>query len=64
MPLIMSLKWRRGKGRLGQVKNSGKRWLQKMLLQIQRYDLHVKYTPRKDMLIADALSKAFAMIET
>ncbi|KAF7664613.1 hypothetical protein LDENG_00172010 [Lucifuga dentata] len=29
-----------------------------MLLQIQKYDVHVRYTPGKDMLIADILSRA------
>ncbi|CAI5681987.1 unnamed protein product [Oreochromis niloticus] len=32
--------------------------LQGMLLQLQRYDLTVTYTPGKDMFIADALSRA------
>ncbi|RXN07853.1 macrophage-expressed gene 1 protein-like [Labeo rohita] len=32
-----------------------------MLLQLQRYDLHVKYTPGKDVLIADSLSHAVAI---
>lgn len=30
--------------------------LQKMLLQLQQYDLNVTYTPGKDLLIADTLS--------
>jgi hypothetical protein len=30
--------------------------LQRMLLQIQKYDIHIVYTPGKDMLIADTLS--------
>jgi len=34
--------------------------LQRMLLQLQRYDLIVQYTPGKDMVIADALSRAVA----
>ncbi|KAL1271927.1 hypothetical protein QQF64_030943 [Cirrhinus molitorella] len=33
--------------------------LQRMLLQLQRYNLQVIYTPGKDMLIADTLSRAF-----
>ncbi|KAI2646673.1 Retrovirus-related Pol polyprotein from transposon 17.6 [Labeo rohita] len=32
--------------------------LQRMLLQLQKYDLIVQYTPGKDMLIADTLSRA------
>ena len=32
--------------------------LQRMLLQLQRYDLNVIYTPGKDLLIADTLSRA------
>ncbi len=32
--------------------------LQGMLLQLQRYDLHVTYTPGKDMHTADTLSRA------
>ena len=31
--------------------------LQRLLLQLQRYDLTIKYEPRKDMLLADALSR-------
>ena len=31
--------------------------LQHMLLQLQRYDLTIKYRPGKDMLLADALSR-------
>ena len=31
--------------------------LQQMLLQLQRYDLTIKYRPEKDMLLADALSR-------
>ena len=31
--------------------------LQRMLLQLQRYDLTIKYRPGKDMLLADALSR-------
>ena len=31
--------------------------LQRMLLQLQRYDLTIKYKPGKDMLLADALSR-------
>lgn len=34
--------------------------LQRMLLQLQKYDLNVQYTPGKDMLVADALSRAVA----
>uniref|UniRef100_A0A3B3DIW6 ribonuclease H n=1 Tax=Oryzias melastigma TaxID=30732 RepID=A0A3B3DIW6_ORYME len=34
--------------------------LQGMLLQLQRYELTVTYTPGKDMFIADALSRATA----
>ncbi|KAJ8383911.1 hypothetical protein AAFF_G00213740 [Aldrovandia affinis] len=32
--------------------------LQRMLLQIQKYDIHISYTPGTDMLIADTLSRA------
>ena len=32
--------------------------LQRMLLQVQRYQLHVEYVPGKDVLMADALSRA------
>lgn len=32
--------------------------LQRMLLQLQRYDLNVTYTPGKELLIADTLSRA------
>ena len=32
--------------------------LQRMLLQTQKYDIHVTYTPGKDMAVADALSRA------
>ena len=32
--------------------------LQRMLLQLQRYDLDVIYKPGKEMLIADTLSRA------
>ena len=32
--------------------------LQRMLLQIQRYDIHITYTPGKDMAVADTLSRA------
>lgn len=32
--------------------------LQRMLLQIQKYDINVVYTPGKEMLIADTLSRA------
>ena len=32
--------------------------LQGMLLQLQRYDLYITYTPDKHMYIADALSRA------
>lgn len=32
--------------------------LQRMLLQLQRYDLNVIYTPGKELLIADTLSRA------
>ncbi|KAF7646359.1 hypothetical protein LDENG_00188930 [Lucifuga dentata] len=38
--------------------------LQHMLLQLQRYDLHIRYTPGKEMLIADAFSRAFDAVET
>ena len=37
--------------------------LQGMLLQLQRYDLHVTYTPGKHMYIADTLSRATASRE-
>ena len=33
--------------------------LQRMLLQLQRYDLNIVYTAGKDMHVADALSRAF-----
>ena len=33
--------------------------LQRMLLQLQRYTLHVRYTPGKYMYIADTLSRAY-----
>lgn len=33
--------------------------LQRMLLRLGRYQLHVKYTPGKEMHIADALSRAY-----
>lgn len=32
--------------------------LQRMLLQLQKYDMRIVYTPGKDMLVADALSRA------
>ena len=32
--------------------------LQRMLLQVQRYQLHVEYVPGKEVLMADALSRA------
>lgn len=35
--------------------------LQRVLLQLQCYDLLVIYTPGKDVLIADTLSRAVAM---
>lgn len=38
--------------------------LQRMLLQIQKYDIQVRYTPGKDMLIADTLSRAVAPTTT
>ena len=31
--------------------------LQRMLLQLQRYDLTIKYRPGKDMLLADAFEQ-------
>lgn len=37
--------------------------LQGMLLQLQRYDLHITYTPGKHMYIADTLSRATASRE-
>lgn len=37
--------------------------LQGMLLQLQRYDLHITYTPGKHMHIADTLSRATASRE-
>jgi len=37
--------------------------LQGMFLQLQRYDLHVTYTPGKHMYIADTLSRATASRE-
>ncbi|PFX12349.1 Retrovirus-related Pol polyprotein from transposon 17.6 [Stylophora pistillata] len=33
--------------------------LQRLLLRIQRYDLHVQYTPGTDIPVADALSRAY-----
>ncbi|KAF7662870.1 hypothetical protein LDENG_00224500 [Lucifuga dentata] len=38
--------------------------LQCMLLQLQGYDFHIRYIPGKEMLIADALSRAFSAVET
>ena len=32
-------------------------WFQQMLLRLQNYDVTIKYHPRKEMLIADALSR-------
>ncbi|KAJ8416486.1 hypothetical protein AAFF_G00357740 [Aldrovandia affinis] len=32
-----------------------------MLLQIQKYDIHISYTPGTDMLIADTLSRAYPL---
>ena len=32
-------------------------WLQRMLLQLQKYDMMIKYKPGSEMLLADALSK-------
>lgn len=37
--------------------------LQKMLLQLQRYDLNVKYTPGKDVLIAVAIGQVHKDME-
>ncbi|KAL1260046.1 hypothetical protein QQF64_007873 [Cirrhinus molitorella] len=34
-------------------------WLQRMLLQLQRYDIHIIFTPGNQMLIADTLSRAY-----
>uniref|UniRef100_A0A3B3SK60 ribonuclease H n=1 Tax=Paramormyrops kingsleyae TaxID=1676925 RepID=A0A3B3SK60_9TELE len=33
--------------------------LQRMLLRLQKYDFEIKFLPGKDMLVADALSRAF-----
>lgn len=33
--------------------------LQRILLRLQRYDIKVKYIPRKDMLLADMLSRLY-----
>ncbi len=33
--------------------------LQRMLLQLQRYDIHIVFTPGNQMLIADTLSRAY-----
>ena len=33
--------------------------LQRMLLRLQRYDYTLRYTPGKDMVIADTLSRAY-----
>lgn len=35
------------------------KWLQRMMLRIQKYDLDVVYVPGKDMLLADTLSRAY-----
>ena len=32
-------------------------WLQRMLLQLQQYDVTIRYRPGKEMLLADALSR-------
>ena len=32
-------------------------WLQHMLLQLQKYDMEIKYKPGSEMLLADALSR-------
>ena len=34
--------------------------LQRMLLRLQQYDMTTKYTPRKDLLLADALSRLYS----
>lgn len=41
--------------RLSRITN---RWLQKMLMRLQKYRLQVRYKPGKEMYIADALSSA------
>lgn len=33
--------------------------LQRMLLRLQRYDFTAKYTPGKEMVLVDTLSRAF-----
>jgi hypothetical protein len=33
--------------------------LQRMLLQLQKYDIRLQYTPVKEMYIADTLSRAY-----
>ena len=38
--------------------------LQRMFLQLQRYDLKIAYTPGKDMLLADTLSHAVVREQT
>lgn len=35
--------------------------LQRMLLQLQRYDIHIVFTPGNQMLIADTLSRAYIL---
>lgn len=37
--------------------------LQRMLLQLQKYDLNIAYTPGKHMYIADTLSRATVIKE-
>ena len=38
---------------------SASKRLQRILLRLQRYDLEIKYTPGKDMHLADTLSRAY-----
>ena len=38
--------------------------LQRMLIRLGRYRLHIRYTPGKEMRIADALSRAYLQDET
>ena len=39
--------------------NSASQRLQRMLLRLQRYSLEIKYKKRKEMFLADTLSRAF-----
>ena len=39
--------------------NNAPAWLQRMLLRLQKYDIRVKYTPGKELYVADTLSRAY-----